>query len=187
MLFLILILNFIISFIFSQSSVSLISNPSAGYDNGIGTNAKYYNPVGIDISSDGLFAVISDRNNANIRKLVITTLEVSILAGAIDGSTGTANGIGTVVLLHNPYGLSLSNDDSYALICDYSNNQIRKLEIATRTVTLFAGASTGTSGTANGIGTSATFLNPWGVSFAPNGIYALITDYGNQYILILIN
>jgi hypothetical protein len=151
---------------------------SSGSKDGIGTNAKFGAPGGITFSLDGSYALITDFTYHTIRRITISTASVSTLAG-VSGSSGSTNGVGSNAKFNNPYSIDLSGDGLYALFSDHMNHLIRRLTISTSSVTTIAGASAGST---NGVGTNARFYNPVGVSIAPDGVYALIGDNGNNLI-----
>jgi len=95
---------------------------------------------------------------------------VTTLAGT--GSSGSANGTGTSASFNYPRGITTDGTNLY--VADKSNHLIRKIVISTGAVTTLAG--TGSSGSANGTGTSASF-------YYPNGI---TTDGTNLYVEIMV-
>jgi DNA-binding beta-propeller fold protein YncE len=123
----------------------------AGSANGFGTNSEFYSPSGIDISGDGTFALIVDRGNQLIRRLELSTAEVTALAG--NKIPGSANGIGIAAQFNNPYGACISPTQEFALVADTSNNMIRKFDLLTSEVTTIAGRVS--SGSTNGVGTNS--------------------------------
>jgi hypothetical protein len=76
---------------------------SSGSSNGAGTIAKFYNPIGVSISPDGVYALVADTYNCLIRHIIISTASVTTLAG-VAGSAGSSNGVGTNILFNNPHG-----------------------------------------------------------------------------------
>jgi hypothetical protein len=167
--------------IISTASVSTVAGVvlTAGSINGFGTNAQFYYPIAIDISSDGLFALVADGNNHLIRKIIISTAEVSTLAGSAL-SSGVTNGIGTNSRFLLPRDVSISLNGLFALIADGNNHLIRQIIISTATVTTLAGG--GTAGSTNGIGTNSKFNDPFGISVSPDGLTVLIGDQLNHLI-----
>jgi len=147
---------------------------SSGSADGTGTAALFNNPA--DIASDGTNLYIADSGNNTIRKIVITTGEVTTLAGTA-GSSGSANGTGTAALFNNPLGIATDRTNLY--IADSGNNTIRKIVIATGAVKTFAGKA-GSFGSANGTGTAALFKNPVGVATVGADLY--VGDTGNNTI-----
>ena len=63
-------------------------------------------------------------------------------------------------------------------MADYGNHLIRKIVISTGVVTTLAGS--GSSGFANGTGTSASFNSPAGITTDGTNLY--VADYGNHLI-----
>jgi dihydroxyacetone kinase DhaKLM complex PTS-EIIA-like component DhaM len=163
------------------SSVAGSTGGSYGTSNGIGTNAQFWYPRAVSLSSDDSYALVADSYNHMIRKIVMSTSAVSLLAGSMGGLSGTSNGIGTSARFNVPAGVSLSSDDSYALVADSYNHMIRKIVMSTSAVSLVAGAADGSSGSSNGIGTNARFYNP-SVSLSSDDSYALVPDYSNHMI-----
>jgi hypothetical protein len=153
---------------------------SSGSTNGMGTIARFYFPNGVSISPDGVYALVADRANHLIRHLVISTANVTTLAG-VAGSSGSTNGMSTIARFNIPRGVSISPDGVYALVADFSNHLIRHIIISTANVTTLAGVA-GSSGSTNGVGTIAQFNYPVGVSISPDGVYALVGDRSNHLI-----
>lgn len=67
---------------------------------------------------------------------------------------------------------------------DSQNNAIRRLVVATSTVSTLAG-TVGTSGFADGFGSSATFKGPLGVTVDALGTIAIVADSGNNQIRLI--
>jgi hypothetical protein len=151
-----------------------------GATNGIGTNSRFDSLRGVAISPDGLYVLVSDEKNHLIRKIVISTVEVTTFAG-VAGSIGAINGIGTDSKFYYPKGVSISSDGVFALVAESSNHLIRQIVLSTASVTTLAGA-VGSNGATNGIGTNSQFNYPYGVSISPNREYALVTDVSNHLI-----
>lgn len=101
--------------------------------NGTGSAARFQNPGGIvGDGADTLY--IADTGNHTIRKLIISTKEVSTIAGVAQ-APGIADGIDA--RFENPMGLALSGNALY--IADSSNGTIRRLDLATNVVTTDVG------------------------------------------------
>ena len=83
---------------------------------------------------------------------------VTTLAGT--GSSGSANGTGTSASFNFPAGITTDGTNLY--VGDLYNYLIRQIVISTGVVTTVAG--TGSSGSANGTGTSASFYPPSGIT-----------------------
>ena len=98
---------------------------------------------------------------------------VTTLAGT--GSSGSANGTGTSASFNYPRGIT--TDGTILYVADNSNHLIRKIVISTGAVTTVAG--TGSSGSANGTGTSASFYSPVGITTDGTNLY-VADSYNHQ-------
>ena len=105
-----------------------------------------------------------------------TTTSGAVTTVAGTGSTGSANGTGTSASFYNPAGITRDGTNLY--VADRYNYLIRKIVISTGVVTTVAG--TGSSGSANGTGTSASFDKPYGVTTDGTNLY--VADYYNHLI-----
>jgi len=99
---------------------------------------------------------------------------VTTLAGT--GSTGSSNGTGTSASFNSPIGITTDGTNLY--VADQENHLIRKIVISTGAVTALAG--TGSSGSANGTGTSASFYYPIGITTDGTNLY--VADTSNNLI-----
>jgi DNA-binding beta-propeller fold protein YncE len=84
---------------------------------------------------DDLF--VADFGNSTIRKIAISTAQVTTLAGEAQ-QTGFADGIGPNALFAFPTGLA--SDGNNLFVADTGNHSIRKIDIRTRKVSLLVGA-----------------------------------------------
>jgi len=96
--------------------------------------------------------------------------------GSITVGTGAANGTGTSASFNYPYGITTDGTNLY--VADSCNHLIRKIVISTGAVTTLAG--TGSSGSADGTGTSASFYFPIGITTDGTNLY--VADKGNHLI-----
>ena len=137
-----------------------------GSADGAGTSASFNGPGEIAIDVNGNLYV-SDSGNFQIRKLTS--------AGFV--STFAGGGSGANRVFNRPNGVSVdAAGDVY--VADPPSHKIRKIN-AVGVVSVFAG--TGAIGSADGIGTSATFNTPNGVAVDASGnVY--VVDTGNQKI-----
>ena len=156
----------------STAVTTLAGTGSSGSANGTGTSASFYSPFGI--TTDGTNLYVGDTKNHLIRQIVISTGVVTTVAGT--GSIGSANGTGTSASFYLPGGITTDGTNLY--VADWGNHRIRKIVISTGVVTTLAG--TGSSGSANGTGTSASFYNPSGITTDGTNLY--VGDYMNDLI-----
>jgi sugar lactone lactonase YvrE len=108
---------------------------------------------------------------------------VTTLAGR-NRTAGAANGVGTASTFSNPWGISFDGVGRI-YVADAGNNLIRVIDVSTRAVTTLAGGNgTTQSGSADGVGTAATFSNPRGVAVDGQG-NLFVSDYGNKLIRVV--
>jgi hypothetical protein len=142
-----------------------------GSADGIGTASSFSNPAGIVINGANLYVV--DQSSNTIRSIVISTGVVSTLAG----TPATTDGSGAAARFNYPIGITTDGINLY--VADQDNRTIRKIGISTGVATTLAG-SAGTSGSADGIGASASFDYPDSITTDGTNLY--MTDYGNNTI-----
>jgi sugar lactone lactonase YvrE len=107
------------------------------------------------------------------------------LSAAVNTFAGTpgTSGTGTAALpglLTNPY--QITSDGTNLYVADMGANNIRKIVIATQTVTTFAGDINGASGGRNdgAVGNAVRFNSPRGIT--ASGLYLYVADYANHAI-----
>ena len=153
---------------------------ASSYGDGFGTEAKFFYPADVAISSDGVFALVADTSNSRVRRIALATGMVTTVAGS--GARLNVDGIGTTASFTSPRSVSISPDASFALVLD--GHRVYHFDIATGAVTTFAGAAGVNGGYADGAGTLAAFLNPYHAAISSDafGYFALVADTGNQCI-----
>ncbi|HXP50350.1 MAG TPA: hypothetical protein VN922_10365, partial [Bacteroidia bacterium] len=158
----------------SQLTVSTIAGSiNSGYSDGTGSSASFYQPAGI--TSDGPNLYVADEHNMEIRKINVASGAVTTLAGF---SAGDVDGTGTTAKFQYPSGIVYDGSGNL-YVADNWNHKIRKVVIATGVVTTLAG--TGGIGSADGIGTAASFNYPSDVALDGAGnLY--VADYDNNEI-----
>jgi hypothetical protein len=115
------------------------------------------------ITTDGFYLYTSSFNDCTIRKMNLTDLSVSLLAGAanICAFADAATGPGSAARFNNLVGIT--HDGSYLYVADYSNNRIRRVDPVTGATTTLAGTGVATS--VNGPAATATFSAPHGLTY----------------------
>ncbi len=104
---------------------TIAGNSSRGRQDGIGTAAVFDEPRGLTVTPDGKLLFVTDCNGACLRKIDLSTLEVTTYAGGV--ASGYADGTGDEVLFYNPDAITVSNDSSQLFIADYMNSMIRRV------------------------------------------------------------
>jgi sugar lactone lactonase YvrE len=146
-----------------------------GSADGTGSAARFNSPSGVAVDSAGN-TYVADTVNSTIRKItpggVVTTF------AGLAGSTGSANGTGSAARFNGPVAVSIDSIGNL-FIADTNNSTIRKITPA-RVVSTFAGLA-GSTGSANGTGTTARFNFPSALAVdSANNIY--VADTGNSTI-----
>jgi sugar lactone lactonase YvrE len=144
----------------------------AGNADGSGDEAKFYQPFSVGRDGAGnLF--VSDRGN-NVVRMITTSGNVKTLAGS--GSIGSDDGAGSAASFAGVAGL-VSDASGTVWLVDEGNHSVRMIEAGT--VSTFAG--TGRRGSADGLGTAASFNAPAGVAVDGSGsIY--VADTNNNLV-----
>jgi hypothetical protein len=142
---------------------TLAGSGASGSANGAGAAATFSMPSAI--ACDGTNLWVADSANHLIRQIVISSGEVTTLAGTA-GASGTVDDTGSAARFNYPIGITLNNGALY--VADMSNRRIRKIVIATAAVTTFAGS---TSGSADGVGIAAQFNTPYGITTDGTSLY----------------
>ncbi|WP_434626890.1 hypothetical protein [Chromobacterium sp. CV08] len=134
----------------------------------VGTGA-ISQPFGVAVAADG--SIYEGCGACNLIYKIIPTgtnsATVTVLAGS--GATGSADGQGVGASFNSPLGVAV-DAGSNVYVADTGNNLIRKIDPSGNVVTL---AGSGTPGSANGQGTSASFNSPAGI---------VIDSGGNLYV-----
>ncbi|TGK50043.1 hypothetical protein EHQ16_12640 [Leptospira kanakyensis] len=140
---------------------------SFGDTDGIGTNARFKNILGITRCPDGYFYV-ADSSNSLVRKISEAAVVTKLTGGYgnVDGNLAAARfGILRDITCDNTGNL---------FVTDGSNHSIRKIDTSGN-VTTYAGSTSGVAGLVDGVGNDARFTDPNGISFDPIS--------GNLYVL----
>lgn len=153
-------------------------NNTTGLVNGIPSAARFNYLAGIAIDKNGNIFV-ADRDNHCIRKYTAATNLFTTIAGTGGGATpvsGYKDDLGTAALFKSPVRVALDENDNI-YVADRSNFRIRKITPAGLVTTL---AGDGTNVYKEGNGTSAGFVDPYGIAVSKNGdVY--VGDYnGNR-------
>jgi len=150
----------------SGQVTTLAGSTTAGFQNGVGANARFNNPTGlaIDPSTNNLY--VCDWNNGAVRMItstgVVTTVAGTGTSGYNDGATSSAQ-------FSRPLGVAFDPATQRLYVGDSSNNCIRL--ISAGVVSTLAGNTA--AGSVDGVGTAARFNVPSGV---------VLDGFGNLYI-----
>ena len=142
----------------------------SGITDGVGSAARFDLPQGM--ATDGTYLYVADYLNNAIRKIDPATQAVSIFAGSPTGASGYVDGVGTAALFFRPY--DITSDGVSLYVTEFNGCMIRKIDIATATVSTFAGQSQVCSPSTDGTGTAAIFAKPKGITTDGTNLY--VTD-----------
>lgn len=128
----------------------------AGGSVGTGSQFGFSSPRSVAVDQAGnLF--VADAGNNMIRKITPSGL-LSTFAGS--GSSGSADGNGTAASFSYPSSVAVDSAGN-VYVADADNHKIRKVSSA-GVVTTFAGS--GAIGSQDGVGTAASFKQPYGIA-----------------------
>ena len=138
---------------------------------GTGAAAALAEPLGV--AYDGAGNLLVNEPN-RIRKVELATGAVTTLAGAY--GLGNADGTGPAARFNNPIGMAHDGAGNF-YVADQGNQTLRTVVLATGVVTTLAG-SPGPGASADGTGSAARFVSPWGLTTDGAG-NLLVADEGD--------
>ena len=152
---------------------------TAGFLNYTGTKAQFNRPISITTDGNAIYA--ADYNNHVIRKITIADRKVETFAGS--GVAGFADGVETAARFYYPTAITMDSTNLYAT--DSRNFSVRKIDIATRTVTTIAGSSDAAGSIDSPVGTNARFNELHGITTDGKNIF--VSDSNNTIRWIVKN
>ncbi len=139
---------------------------------GGGTSTPFSAIIGLtlDDATTPTKIYVANADNQTIQAVDLTTNALTTLAG-LAGNAGTANGTGSAARFYEPFAVTMLGGDLY--VADTNNYGIRK--VTTGGVVTTVAGNLGTSGSADGTGTAATFSVIKGLTGSGNYLYVLDT------------
>lgn len=156
------------------------NNGVPGIVDDVAQAAHFRFPRGVAISADGGRAAVADSDNHTIRLIDLASGAVSTLAGSA-GIIGAQDGTATSARFAFPRGVSFAQPD-VLLVADFSNSTIRRIDLASGTVTTLLG-SAGETGNADRPGNAARLHFPAAISSADST--TLVADTYNHTIRLI--
>jgi sugar lactone lactonase YvrE len=137
-----------------------------------GTAARFQEPEGLALDASGNL-YIGDTDNNTIRVMNVATSAVTTLAGA-PGMAGTTDGVGAAALFSKPKALAFDGAGTLYAI-DALNQSLRKIDVATQTVSTLATFKTSPQGLAvDGPDIIASLGDDTIVRVAPDGTVTVL-------------
>jgi len=149
---------------------------TSGTRDATATESRFSTPGGITMEGEALF--VADTFNHTIRKIDMSTGEVSTLAG-FPGVYGSADSTESPALFNSPTDVIVDAAGENLYIVDTDNHVIRRMRLSTGEVRTFAGYP-GIPGALDGTGWDARFNSPKRGVRVGDKLY--ITDTGNHII-----
>lgn len=112
----------------------------AGYggDGGPAVEALLNEPYEVRASRAGDLFIV-ERLNHTVRRVDGRTGMIETLAGTGEAGDSGDGGPAARAALRQPHSIQLTPDESAVLVCDIGNHRIRRIDLATRRITTFAG------------------------------------------------
>ena len=153
----------------------------AGTNNGTGNAAQFHSPVGIAVSSSTNIYVVDFSNHAV--RVISPAGTVTTFAGQM-GVSGTNDGWAlSSAQFSYPTGVAVDTSNN-VYVADNGSTSIRKIWLVHGLgyfVSTIAGKA-GAAGTNDGVGTSARFKSPYGITVDNSGNLFITDDYPNNTI-----
>jgi hypothetical protein len=148
------------------------SSGSAGFADGTGAAASFYEPHGVAVLSNGTI-VVADMANQRIRLVATSTytLNSGVVTTLAGSSQGSADGTGAAASFSNPFGVAVLSNGTI-VVADTYNHLIRL--VATSTYAANSGVVTTLAGTA---GTGSFADGQIGGTFVVPAGAPVIVDY----------
>lgn len=152
--------------------VTLAGNGIPGMRDEIGRDARFNNPIDLEVDNEGT-VYVSDFRNHRIRK-ISPTGNVTTLSG---NDAGNRDGDPESALFYYPAGMVLHNENTL-YVSDSGNNSIRAFYLDDRVETI---AGDGTYGFVNGYASEARFRFPFGLDTGRDE-NLIVSDHSNHRI-----
>ncbi|XP_068701592.1 NHL repeat-containing protein 2-like isoform X1 [Montipora foliosa] len=155
--------------------VTTLAGGAQGYKDGMGDKAKFHQTAGLAIDTKGRILYVADSANDRIRKIDLTTAEVTSFVGS--GESGFLDDVGTKALLANPQQLELDSMKMRLYVSDTDNHAVRIISLPNGDVRTLVG---GSRGFADGVGKEAKFFHPTGISLDTDSGILYLADHYNH-------
>lgn len=145
-------------------------------DGGPATTPMAVSGVAVDAVGN---VFITDGQNHRVRKIDATNQRISTVAGNGNAAYSGDGGEATRAVLNGPTGLATDGKSLY--IADTENHRVRRLDLETGRISLYAGNGNASMSGDGGPAVSAAMNRPIGLAIDPQG-NLLFADYRNHRI-----
>lgn len=154
-----------------------VGSAREGTVNGPFATAELAQPSSLTLSDDGML-YFADSESSAIRVADLRTEETALVVGSDSGlfDFGDVDGAGSLARLQHPLGTAI--DGGVLYIADTYNSKIKRVEIATGTVTSWLGGGAGFAD-----GDAPLFNEPGGLSVAEGVLY--VADTNNHSVRMI--
>lgn len=149
---------------------TVAGNANGGTADGTGTAATLKGPVALTAAQDGLIYFTQGSDSHAIRQLNPATGQVTTIIGS--GMGGYVDGPAATAKFSFPAAIAVSN--GYIYVADEGNERIRRINLADKTVSTFAGGTSTGFASTDGLGVNSSFNKPSGM--ITDGTYLYIAD-----------
>jgi hypothetical protein len=153
---------------------------TAGFsgDGAAATSAQLNNPVGVAIDGSGN-VYIADQYNQRIRKITISTGNISTIAGTGTYSYSGDGAAASAATFQNPAGIKIDASGNI-FIADLFNHVIRKITASTGIISTVAGTGTAGFSGDGAAATSATLNYPTDIAVDDSGNIFIAVQYSHR-------
>jgi hypothetical protein len=164
----------------SGTVTTLAGSGTPNFADGMGASASFNYPSGVAVIPSTSLVFVADCKNHRIR-LVTPLGVVSTLAGS--GTASFSDGAGAAASFNCPQGVALFPSGGVVAVADQLNHRVRLVTYPSGIVTTLAGS--GSAAFADGLGTSASFNNPLGVTVISLSGAVVVADHVNNRIRLV--
>ena len=153
---------------------TLAGGIASGSADGVGSAARFYQPVGLALDGSGSLYV-AEYGGDTIRKIDLATASVTTIAG-VGNMAGSSDGVGSAARFSQLRGLTY---DGAGHLFATTGLAVRQIDLATATVSTLAGGTV--TGSRDGVGSVAQFRTPAGI-LSDRGDNLYVADFDNNKI-----
>eukprot|EP00966_Prymnesium_polylepis_P302762 6994553-Prymnesium_polylepis.1 len=112
-----------------SAAVTIAGSGNAMTVAGTGAGASFNRPFGIDITSDGAYAIVTEGHGHTVRAVQLSDGAVTTLAGSTVAAT--TDGVGAAASFNWPLAVSISHDGATVYIAVTGSHTVRAIAVPT--------------------------------------------------------